>query len=190
MESSHQQQEAANWVHTYSDALYGFALKRTNDTHVAKDLVQETFLSAWKNIDQYRGEASVKSWLFVILKSKLIDHYRKAARRANNEVLQKEEQADIYFDQEDHWATSAYPKQWANDAGSRLHNKEFNSIVSQCKSKLKSIQQAVFTMKYLDGLESEEICKTLEITSANYWVIVHRAKVQLRACLETNWFAT
>jgi DNA-directed RNA polymerase specialized sigma24 family protein len=57
-----------------------------------------------------------------------------------------------------------------------------------CKSKLKQIQDTVFTMKYLEGLDSEEICKVLNLTTSNYWVLIHRAKLQLRACLEKNWF--
>ena len=69
-----------NWINTYGDALYSYTLARINDTGLAEDLVQETFLSAWKARESYKGEASEKSWLFTICKNKIIDYYRKKAR--------------------------------------------------------------------------------------------------------------
>jgi RNA polymerase sigma-70 factor (ECF subfamily) len=79
-------------------------------------------------------------------------------------------------------------KAWGVDYNTVIEQKEFYSILELCKSKLKAVQNAVFSMKYLDGIESEEICKELNITSSNYWVLIHRAKLQLRTCLEKNWF--
>jgi len=67
----------SEWISNYADALYAYAKPRVNDAQLAEDLVQETFLSAWKARDGFKGEASEKSWLFTILKNKIIDHYRK-----------------------------------------------------------------------------------------------------------------
>lgn len=188
MSLEQQQKDAAKWVNDYSDMLYGFAVQRVNDTNSARDIVQDTFLAAWRNVDNYTGQASVKTWLFTILKNKIIDHYRKTSSRSARELSGDAEEQELFFDSEDHWATNAYPKDWGINYDNRVETKEFYSILQKCKSKLKDIQASVFSMKYLDGLESEEICKVLNITSSNYWVLVHRAKVQLRACLETNWF--
>jgi RNA polymerase sigma-70 factor (TIGR02943 family) len=177
------------WVNNYSDMLYGFAMQRIRDSNLAKDLVQDTFLAAWKNVEKYNGEASVKTWLFTILKNKIIDHYRKSSTRLTDELMQKEGDQDIYFDEADHWAKGSYPGNLGVDENSLVEKKEFYSIFTKCKNKLKQVQSAVFTMKYIDGLESEEICKALELSSSNYWVLIHRAKVQLRSCLEANWMA-
>ena len=65
--------------------------------------------------------------------------------------------------------------------------KEFYGILDFCKKKLQEMQQSVFVMKYMDDLSAEEICKVLNISSSNYWVLIHRAKLQLRKCLELNW---
>lgn len=179
--------EASKWVNDYSDMLYAFAVQRTGNAHLSRDMVQETFLAAWKNYDSYKGEASVKNWLFAILKNKMADHYRKAATRFTDE-LNTSAGYDPFFDADDHWSREYYPKDWKADYMSTTETKEFYGVLDKCKSKLKEIQQAVFFMKYVDGLKSTEICKMLQLSESNYWVIMHRARVQLRACLEMNWF--
>ncbi|MBA4197187.1 MAG: RNA polymerase subunit sigma-24 [Chitinophaga sp.] len=174
-------------VNDYSDLLYRFALPRVNDKDLAKDLVQDTFVSALKNIDSYKAEASLKNWLMTILKNKIIDHYRKAATRLTDR-LATENDSDSFFEGDGHWSKPAYPKDWAIPYGSRIEQKEFYSVFELCMKKLKEIQHAVFSMKYLDDIDSDEICKQLNITASNYWVLIHRAKTQLRSCLEKNWF--
>ncbi|TAH09832.1 MAG: DUF1492 domain-containing protein [Sphingobacteriia bacterium] len=74
----------------------------------------------------------------------------------------------------------------AQITGIKIHIR-WNSILAKCKTKLKEIQAAVFNLKYIEDLTSEEICKELNITASNYWVLIHRAKIQLRSCLESNW---
>ncbi len=169
--------------------LYRFALPRVNDKEVAKDLVQETFLAAWRNYDNYKGEISEKNWLFTILKNKIIDYYRKASTRLT-ESLSGADDGDSFFDEDSHWAKRAYPQDWNIDYNQPIERKEFYEVLNKCRQKLKDIQNAVFTMKYLDGLDSEQICKELNLTASNYWVLIHRAKLQLRSCLEKNWFTS
>jgi RNA polymerase sigma-70 factor (TIGR02943 family) len=188
MKISKQEQSASQWVHDYSDLLYSFAVQRVRDDHLAKDLVQETFLAAWRNVDNYSGEASVKTWLFTILKNKIIDHYRKASTRLSGDLHSIETAPDVFFDDADHWDKDVYPADWGVDYSSKIESKEFFTVLDKCRGRLKEIQNAAFSMKYLEGYNSDEICKVLQISSSNYWVLVHRAKTQLRACLEKNWF--
>jgi RNA polymerase sigma-70 factor (TIGR02943 family) len=178
---------ATKWVSDYGDMLYRYALPRVNDMETAKDLVQETFLAAWRNYDNFKGEISEKNWLFTILKNKIIDHFRKASTRLTDSLPGMADE-DAYFDDAQHWTMAAAPQHWNLDTDAAIERKEFYEILGRCKGKLKEIQNTVFTMKYLDGLESDHICKELNITTSNYWVLIHRAKLQLRACLEKNWF--
>lgn len=179
------QHEVTAWVNDYSDILYGYVVQRVSDTDTAKDLLQETFLAAWRNVDKYNGDASVKTWLFTIPKNKIIDHYRKISTMHTEELANGDNGNDsYYFDSTCHWTEETYPSEWGNLP---LESKEFYAILNKRIKKLKEVQAAVFTMKYFDDMESEEICKVLNITSSNYWVLVHRAKVQLRAYLEVNW---
>ena len=179
--------KATEWVNSYSDMLYRYALPRVSDSEIAKDLVQETFLAAWRNIENFKGEISEKNWLFTILKNKIIDHYRKAVNRLTDSMPTVADE-DPYFEDSGHWAKDSSPKEWGIDYRNPMEAKEFYEVLEKCKGKLKANQNAVFTMKYLEGMESEEICKELNITPSNYWVLLHRAKVQLRSCLEKNWF--
>lgn len=169
------------WVNDHADTLLRYATRRVKDEALCKDLVQETFLSAWRNMDSYRGETSARNWLFVILKSRIIDQYRSKSRK--DEV----QGSDMFFDDEDHWRNGNYPGEWSVDFSDPLITKDFMGVFRSCGRKLKEVQHSVFVMKYVDGLDSAEICEVLGITSANFWVIIHRAKVQLRACLEKNW---
>lgn len=177
------------WVNDHSDVLYNYAMHHGFDEHGAKDFVQDTFLSAWRSMDGYQGTASVRTWLFVILKNKIKDHFRKACNKVNIESLQAEHNDQSYFDEYDHWRNGVYPKDWNVDLSNTAERKDFLSIFKGCCGKLKQIQSAVFVMKYIDGLDSDQICKDTGLSSSNYWVILHRAKVQLRACLEKNWMA-
>lgn len=175
------------WVNDHSDALYRFAMQRLPEEELCKDAVQETFLAAWRNMDGFNGKASVKNWLFVILKSKITDHYRKSHTRAVVETIHQEHNDQTFFDEEDHWRKGMYPQQWSVDFTNPAEAKEFQQIFRSCGKKLKEVQNTVFVMKYVDNMSSEEICRELRLTSSNYWVLLHRAKVQLRACIEKNW---
>lgn len=175
--------EFRKWVEDHSDLLFQYANKRLWDLELSRDVVQETFLAAWRNRDSYRREVSLKNWLFLILRSKIIDHFRKA--KVN--TIFSDDDVDIFFDSENHWRKGMYPATMDVNFQSDLEKKDFLNIFHSCGKKLKQIQHTVFVMKYVDELDSGEICKLMGLTSSNYWVLIHRAKVQLRACLEKNW---
>lgn len=174
------------WVSLYADTLYAYTLPRVNDSNLAEDIVQDTFLSAWRAKEQYKGEASEKNWLFSICKNKIIDHYRKKAKDIL-QPLQEQGATDDFFDEKGHWTQESRPAEWGINQQQRVEQKEFYQVLDACRKKLQQLQQAVFSMKYMEDLDSAEICKALGITSSNYWVLIHRAKLQLRACLEKNW---
>ena len=173
-----------NWVSNYADALYAYCVSRINDVQSAEDIVQNTFLSAWKARASYNGTASEKNWLYAILKNKIIDHFRK---QSTSVVTIPSGEEDIYFDNAAHWTGDAAPKEWGTITEQPLETKEFYTFLDKCKQKLKVIQQSVFVMKYMEDMDSDEICKVLDITPSNYWVLIHRAKLHLRKCLEKNW---
>lgn len=177
------------WVKNYSDNLLRFAFLRTGNNEQAKDLVQETFLAALRNAETYKGDISEKNWLYFILKNKIIDHYRKKAASLVTEIDALLEKSSDYFDEAGHWKEAACPKEWGVNYSDPVEKEEFYEILNKCTQKLSELIRIVFTMKYIDEKESEEICKELQITSSNYWVIIHRAKLQVRKCLEKNWIS-
>ncbi|MCB0697260.1 MAG: sigma-70 family RNA polymerase sigma factor [Chitinophagaceae bacterium] len=173
------------WVDNYADKLYAFAKARVSSEETARDIVQDTFLSAWKAREGFRGEASEKSWLYTICRNKITDHYRKAAHSL--EELGMDDYGSDLFTDEGHWRKDRLPEEWQTTSA-RLETKEFYNVLDFCKNKLKELQKAVFVMKYIDDIDTDEICKILNITPSNYWVLVHRAKLQLRDCLDKSWF--
>jgi RNA polymerase sigma-70 factor (TIGR02943 family) len=175
-----------NWITNYSDQLYTYTLKRINNTVQAEDIVQDVFLSAWKSRETYNGTAAEKTWLFAICKNKIVDFYRKE-KGVVSLYTNYDENDDGLFMADGHFSNTTLPQQnWGIEVN-KVEQKEFYTVLSLCKSKLKKIQEQVFSMKYLEDIEADEICKLLSITSQNYWVLIHRAKVQLRTCLEKNW---
>ena len=168
------------WVNNYSDLLYGFAFTRVRSKDLAEDLIQETFISALKGMSSFKGKSKESTWLISILRNKIIDHFRKNSSK--NEVL-----SDGFFNEEDNsWIENKVPEPWedrTNDFDSDL----FNTQMKKCISKLPVKNISVFTLKYIEEATTEELCKELNISSSNYWVIIHRTKLLLRECLEHNW---
>jgi RNA polymerase sigma-70 factor (TIGR02943 family) len=175
------------WLELYGNLLYQYTLPRVNDSVVAEDLVQETFLSALKGLDKYRGEASEKNWLFTILKNKIIDHYRKKATEQSVMAMPDLRVIeDDWFNDEEGWAENKRPRDW-HASDDPVERKEIQKIINWCKDHLKTLQQDVFTLKYMEDLDSDEICKVLNISASNYWVLIHRARLQMRDCVEKSW---
>jgi RNA polymerase sigma-70 factor (ECF subfamily) len=180
-----QQLNPANWVDLYADQLYAYCLKRIDDTMLAEDLVQETFLNAWKAKDSFTGAASEKNWLYAILKNKLKDHFRSKQHQQQMATSTAD-----FFDNNGNWQPSQQPQQWPSAFNQPAEHKEFYTVLDSCKNKLKEIQQHVFVLKYMEDYKAEEICDLLQISANNYWVIIHRAKLQIRKCIEKNWVNT
>ncbi len=178
--------QPGQWVNLYADILFNYAITRVNNHHIAKDLVQETFLSGLKGKDNFRGEASEKTWLISILKRKIIDHYRKI----NSAKGKKEVRMPFYQDgkKKGSWLEENVPQTWGNEAEKKIENEELKTVLDLCIEALPNKHKMVFLLKTQQNFASEEICNELDITSSNLWVIIHRARLQLRECIENNWF--
>lgn len=182
------------WVKLYAEDLFKFACSKVPDTALAQDLVQDTFLSGLQAMSGFRGDSSEKTWLTAILKNKITDHYRKSGKTVLtlDSITAHSNDPDphhIYFDEKGHWRREMAPKAWKQDINDPSEQREFSRILRTCMAKLTGIGKTVFQQKYLEEKKSADICKDMAITTSNYWVIIHRAKLQLRACLEKNWFS-
>jgi RNA polymerase sigma-70 factor (ECF subfamily) len=180
------------WVQTHADYLYAYAIARINDEEQAKDLVQETFLAALEKVKSFEGKSSERTWLTAILRNKIVDVYRKRSSgllNINTDVQKAEqEQADFFdHDQGHHWTQEHAPRSFGIDDHDPIVNKELKQVLQKCMQKLPALWLAVFTMKHMDDQTADIICAELKVTAANFWVIIHRAKLNLRACLQKNW---
>ncbi|MBC7950143.1 MAG: sigma-70 family RNA polymerase sigma factor [Chitinophagaceae bacterium] len=177
------------WVEQYADYFYAYTIARINDEELARDLVQETFLAGLERLDRFEGKSTERTWLTAILRNKIVDVYRQRSSGLNNDnaISNIDEQDDFFNADDGHWKETHYPKEFARTPDDQLLAKEFHIVLRRCMNKLPSLWIAVFTMKHMDELATENICKELKVTAANFWVIVHRTKLNLRACLQKNW---
>ena len=170
------------WVYEYGDYLYGFAMSRLSSKDLAQDLLQDTFLAAYKSKDNFKGNSNEKTWLVSILKRKIFDHYRKKSRNIEYSMG-----FDSPFVQDKfmhgQWREERVPKPWEdNDDWSQ--DEEFIRILRKCIEHLPEKWKSVFTLKHIDEIKNDEIIKELDISESNIWVIVHRSKVKLRECIQ------
>jgi RNA polymerase sigma-70 factor (TIGR02943 family) len=177
--------ELSEWVEIYLNDLYSWAFHKVSDSELASDLVQDTFLAAAEKIDSFKGNSSPKTWLFSILNHKIIDHYRK---KLNQPVNFENQSFSIFFDVGGDWQESRKPKDWQEENEKHLlDDDEFQDALIKCMDALPEIWGTCIKLKYLSEKKGEEICQELDITPSNFWQIVHRAKVQLRDCIEKDW---
>jgi len=186
----HKTLDPRRWVTRYADYLYTYASFRINDEELARDLVQETFLAALERKGKFEGRCSEKTWLTAILKNKVIDVYRSRSSAFAKEVETKGPEGidSDFFDHDDgHWNDQHRPAKLGIEQSDALENKEFQKILQACMKKLPALWLSVFTMKHIDEESTDIICRELKVTSSNFWVIIHRTKVNLRSCLQKNW---
>lgn len=150
--------------------------------------MQETLLAAIQGVERFGGQSTVRTWLIGILKHKIIDQIRKAARERPLEISAEgsdTESLDAFFLDDGHFLEP--PGEW-DSPEKALEERRFFEALERCIEALPKNTAKVFAMREVMGLETEEICKELGISSSNCWVLIYRARMALRACLERTWF--
>jgi RNA polymerase sigma-70 factor (TIGR02943 family) len=178
------------WVEAFSDKLYSWALYKTSSQETAEDLVQDTFLAACQSFEKFEGRSDSQTWLFGILNNKIADHFRKVYRNptSNKEVNSESNFFKNFFDEGGDWLEKERPQAWENEEANLLNDTEFVKILQACLKELPDNWYAAINLKFLEQKKGEIICQELQITPTNFWQILHRAKLQLRKCLQLNWF--
>lgn len=174
------------WVDRYADYLYNYALARVSDAELAKDLVQETFIAGLQSAGQFKGNAAERTWLVAILKRKVIDQYRKAnSKKGKAEVRMG---FSTHSGEEGDWLELMAADPEGSNGHDALENEELGLAIQRCLATLPERQARVFTLKTIQGMETEDICKELGINSSNLWVMIHRARTALMECMNQVWF--
>ncbi|OGT91836.1 MAG: RNA polymerase subunit sigma [Gammaproteobacteria bacterium RIFOXYA12_FULL_61_12] len=163
-----------------------FALLQLRDRATAEDAVQEALVAALAAAGRFEPRARLRTWVFAILKRKIVDILRQHYR----EPLAAEPSADPFeplFDEGGHWRPEDRPAAWG-DPLQALENAQFWRIFDACLDHLPENRARVFMMREFLGLETEEICQSLGMSQSNCWVLLHRARMGLRLCLESHWY--
>lgn len=170
-----------------------FAHLQLRDEAQAEDVVQEALVSALDNTKEFAGRSAVKTWIFAILKNKIIDLIRQQARTTNVSALSAEEESldqafESLFKTNAHWSPGARPSNWG-DPEESLREQRFWEVFDACLKHLPENTARVFMMREFLEFETAEVCHQLSLTTSNCNVILHRARNGLRRCLESNWFS-
>jgi len=168
--------------------LLRFATLQLRNPEAAEDAVQEALAAALAGEAQFAGRSQLRTWLTGILKHKIVDAIRRQSRERPASELEPDGEAselDGLFDRRGHWQES--PQAWEQPEGA-LGQKQFLAALEACLRALPERTARAFMMREHLGLETAEICKELAITPTHCWVMLHRARMALRLCLEKNWF--
>jgi RNA polymerase sigma-70 factor (ECF subfamily) len=167
-----------------------FARLQLRDDATAEDAVQEALAAALSNQKSFGNRAQLKTWVFGILKNKIVDIIRERIRSpsASHSVEEISEQAyDDLFNENGFWQDDARPSSWG-DPETSFSSQQFWQVFEICLTRLPETTARVFMMREMLGFETDEICKELAISSTNCWVVLHRARMGLRLCLSERWF--
>lgn len=170
-----------------------FARLQLRDDHLAEDVVQEAMTSALVGEKDFSGASAIKTWVFAILKNKIVDVIRQRARTVNVTSLSQEEQSmdqsfEALFKANEHWNPVARPNDWG-DPENALRQRQFMTVFEACLKHLPESTARVFMMREFLELDTSEVCSELAISTSNCHVILHRARNGLRSCIEKNWFS-
>ncbi|HUQ26545.1 MAG TPA: sigma-70 family RNA polymerase sigma factor [Burkholderiales bacterium] len=161
--------------------LVRYAGLQLRDSHAAEDAVQETLVAALAAEASFEGRANLRTWLTGILKHKIVDAIRRMSR--DPEPVGDIAEFDALFDETGHWGEA--PVAWPENS---LEQKQFFLTLEECLARLPDKTARAFMMREHMGFDTDEICKELAVTPTHCWVLLYRARMALRECLETNWF--
>lgn len=154
-------QQYEGWVHQHADGLYRLALRLTGQTHVAEELVQETFYHAWRSSDSLRDVEHARGWLFRILRHRYAHWVRGRQRRSNTVAMTEPESIP---------AETRAP-------GEAL---ELDDFLQQALDHLEDRYKVPLLMVFLDGMTCREAAAALDLPLGTVLSRIHRARQSVR----------
>ena len=177
------------WVAEHGDVLYGYALARVRRPEVAEDLLQETFVAALRSKDRFQGKSTERTWLTGILRHKIMDYFRSRSRGLPEaQPMSHEDALDAFFDERGRWIEPPQAEALRPDA--LLEQEDFWAMFDQCLDALSPRHREVFVRRVMEEEDTSAVCKALKVTATNFWVMMYRARTQMRRCLMIKWFQT
>lgn len=170
-----------------------FAILQVRNEAIAEDAVQDAMLSAYQNIERFNRQAALKTWVFAILKNKLIDTLRKEKRYTSASILEEgasrndEALFEELFREKGHWQKDQRPQRW-EEPDHKIENTHFWKVFDTCLDALPAKYSRLFMMREFLELDTTEICDNEAVSISNLNTTLFRARLRLRECLEDNWF--
>lgn len=177
------------WVDAYGDRLFRYALSRVRSEASAEDLIQDTLLTAFKSRDSFKGNSSELTWFTGILRNKIFEYYRRQAKEVP--LLPSDEETDPeseFFDGR-HWLSASAPRDWGGEPARKAESVEFARALRSCLDALTQNVARAFILRDMEGLAPQEAADALGIPPTHLAVLLYRARMRLRRCLERSHFA-
>lgn len=168
-----------------------FAILHLKNRDLAEDAVQEAFVSAYKYADSFKGKSALKTWLFAILKNKLVDLLKtKSKMVAISELVEQDEKdlSEKLFHENGMWDSDVYQSSEWKSTDSQAYSDQFWQVFDLCLNHLPPSQARVFMMRSHLEMQSDEICRECDISTANLHTLLYRARLQLQVCLTQKWY--
>ena len=175
------------WVDQYGDYLYGFAMSRLRNAELAQDCVQDTFLAGIKALDRFDGSRDIKFWLRGIMRNKIVDQIRKSVREHKVDIDSEDETLLESFWFKYSGIATTNPDPWQFNPRKYYDNTEFWAVFEDCIETVKNPAREAFILRVLEDQSTEEVCKVMDVTPNYLWVLLHRAREQLKVALEAKW---
>jgi len=172
------------WVDAYGDRLFRYAFSRVRDQASAEDLVQETFLAALKSRSTFKGDSAELTWMTGILRNKIFEHYRKQSKETPLDADDSRE--DALFADGRHWSPAEAPREWP---AAKAESAELGAALRRCLDGLTAPVARAFVLREMEGLDARAAAEALGVPPAHLAVLLYRARLRLRRCLEKNHFA-
>ena len=178
-----------NWVNDHGDAMYSYAFKRLRQPELAQDLVQDALIAALKSSDRFKGASTERTWLISILKNKITDHLRKSFREVtgNEDTTVMEIFENQQFDSHERWNQAI--QEWSDSPLYSVQSNEFWEIIKKCLNALPDSMSSVFMLREFDGISTDELSESLELSKSNIWTLLSRARLKMRDCLKDSYLS-
>jgi RNA polymerase sigma factor (sigma-70 family) len=175
------------WVDRYGDYLYGYAMSRLHDPEIAADCVQDTFMAGIKALNRFDGSRDIKFWLRGIMSYKIVDKIRQSVKekRVNIDTVDEALLESFWFKYSGTATTTPTP--WQFNPRKHYDNTEFGEVFDICIRQVKKPERDAFILRVLEDQTTDEVCRAMNISSNYLWVLLHRARLQLKVTLEANW---
>ncbi len=165
----------AQLVNTYSERIYNLALRILRNREDAEDVLQETFLSVVKNLENFDGRSSFFTWIYRIATNASLMKLRKKkimfTELPENQESHESIENKVFID-------------WSNDPSLTVQNKEVMELLEKALGELSEIYRSVFILRDVEQLSIKETSKILNITEENVKIRLRRARQFLRDKLD------
>jgi RNA polymerase sigma-70 factor (TIGR02943 family) len=175
------------WVDRYGDYLFGYAMSRLRNRESAADCVQDTFMAGIKAFERFDGSRDIKFWLRGIMHNKIVDQIRKAVKEKKVDLDPEDEGLLESFWFKYGGIAAINPSPWEFDPRKAYDNGEFWTVFQSCLDQVKEPARQAFMLRMLEDLSTEEVCKVMDISPNYLWVLLHRAREQLKVALKSTW---